>query len=85
MEDNHDQLREEIQRDRLAMMEAINSGFDRLMDRFDEHAQSDNIEFSAIKERLTAVESTTKTVANGLVGTILAFVGAAFTWFFGKF
>jgi hypothetical protein len=77
-------LREEIQRDRHATMETIQEGFNRLADKFDEHAQEDEQEFSSLKQRVTDVERTQKILGGGIVTLFTTAVGAFFTWLMGK-
>lgn len=75
-----DAFRQEIQRDRLALIDTINSGFDRMVDKFDEHAKEDRESFEEIKERLTAVEGKTRIIGGTLVMAVSAVIGQLVNW-----
>lgn len=84
VQDAIERLREEIQTDRLATMDRIQDGFNRMSDKFSEHAREDEEAFSALTQRVTDMERTTKVIGGGLVAVILAAMGTAFNWLVGK-
>ena len=73
-------LREEIQRDRIAITETINAGFETLGQKIDEHTKDDTDRFILVENRLAGIEKAHKLVGGGIIAAITTAIGA----FFGK-
>lgn len=67
-----------------ALRSEVQSGFDRVLLKFDEHIKSDTEQFSAIEQRITAVEAKEGLVLGGIGATMLALIGSLFGWAFSS-
>jgi len=66
-------LRLEFQKDRWQLHENINSGFDRISDKLDDH-----------NARIADLEAKQRTVIGTLVTVATATVGSIIAWIFGR-
>ena len=74
-----DQLRAEIQTDRIAIQRTIDAGFDRIIDKMEEHSASDAAMFASLDKRISSVEETQGRMVKAITGAI----SVAFTAFIG--
>lgn len=82
MEDK--ELLQIIQTDRIELQRTIAEGFEKLMDKFDEHAQKDAEEFSEVSNRVTVLETNHRTASKFLWGGLgllsTEILGHIFRW-----
>lgn len=80
IQDAFESLRTEIQTDRIALEKTIRIGFDKMHDKFDEHALEDAEKFSDLTNRIRDVEDVAKAAKNGFWWTIGTIITAAAGW-----
>lgn len=78
MDDLHealDDLRREIQTDRIELQRTIQDGFDKMHGAMSSHAEDDSMRFEKLNDRLSSLEYDAKVIKRGagtIIGTIFA-------------
>lgn len=80
-----DALRKEIQLDRLELQRTINSGFEKMAERFQDHADDDSEQFEDINKRLTTIETKASTIGKAVWSLFITFIAAAISYGFSFF
>lgn len=92
MDNALEQLRKEIQTDRIEIQRTINVGFDRILEKIDEHTVADTEHFAnlnaalgTLDKRLTVVEESQRTMKNAITGTVSVAFTALVGWIVNMF
>lgn len=79
-----DNLRQEIQTDRIELQRTILSGFDKMQEKFEEHAKEDAEAFTDLGNRVQALEGTVTIAKRTLFGAVAAVFSSGVAWLFSS-